>query len=394
MKLTQQNVRTLIPGSGGEFEWDPTLPGFGVRVRDGRRTFVVQYRIGGQQRRETLGDVRKVNLADAREIARKRFAQVELGIDPGADKVKARRQSAVTALTLEKVAARHLEAKRDVVRPSTYRASERHFREHWAPLGEHPLAEITRAMVAARLQEIVQDYGRSAGTRARSVLSSLFLWAMQEGLCENNPVIGTRDPLKGIDTSRDRILLDAELKLVWQALGDDEFGKLIKLLTLSGLRRDELGKLKWSEVSGDTITIPASRSKNGKEHSLTLPPMAMEILNSIPRRPGRDYLFGKSGHGFTRWATYMDELRQRLGDIPPFVVHDLRRTFRSGLGRLGIPSHVAELAINHTRKGIEATYDRHRYEPEITAALLRWSSHVAVVIEGRESDNVVPLKKA
>jgi integrase len=121
--------------------------------------------------------------------------------------------------------------------------------------------------------------------------------------------------------------------------------------------------------------------------------MAMEILKSIPRRPGRDYLFGKSGHGFTRWATYMTGLRGRLGEMPEWTIHDLRRTFRSGLDRLGVPSHIAELAINHTRKGIEATYDRHKYGPEITTALARWADHVASVIDDRKS-NVVPLKKA
>jgi integrase len=209
----------------------------------------------------------------------------------------------------------------------------------------------------------------------------------------HNPVIGTRDPLKGIDTSRERVLTDAELRRVWRAVDDGEFATLIKLLVLTGLRRDELGKLRWSEIDGNTITIHSERAKKHRTHFLTLPPMATEILDSIPRRPNRDYVFGKFGHGFTRWATYMDELRERLGDMPHWQLHDLRRTFRTGLGKLGIPPLVAELAINHQKKGLIGVYDRHQYQAEVAAALARWADHVESVIDDRKS-NVVSMTRA
>jgi hypothetical protein len=132
VKLAAQNVRTLIPDTGktDQIFWDDAMPSFGVRVRDGRRTFVIQYRVNGQQRRESLGDVRKVKLADAQDIASKRFAQVELGVDPGADKAKARRKTATAALTLSKIAERHLASKQDIMRPSSLRASQRNPRFH------------------------------------------------------------------------------------------------------------------------------------------------------------------------------------------------------------------------------------------------------------------------
>src|SRR6187402_1354245 len=77
---------TLPPGKSDHIEWDDSLPGFGVRLRGERKGWIVQYRVGRQQRRESLGDVRKVSLDAARKIARLRFAQVELGSDPAAER--------------------------------------------------------------------------------------------------------------------------------------------------------------------------------------------------------------------------------------------------------------------------------------------------------------------
>jgi hypothetical protein len=79
--------------------------------------------------------------------------------------------------------------------------------------------------------------------------------------------------------------------------------------------------------------------------------------------------------------------------IAHWTLHDLRRTMRTGLGRLGIRPDVAEMAINHVKVGIVAVYDRYRYEPEIAAALAQWAEHVMAVVEGRKS-KVVPLRSA
>jgi integrase len=221
------------------------------------------------------------------------------------------------------------------------------------------------------------------------------MWAMKEGLVEGNqnPVALTNDPLGGVDNTRDRVLSDAELAKVWNACGDDDFGRIVKLLVLTGCRRDEIGSLKWSEIDDGVLTIPAARSKNRKAHSLILSTMALDILKSISRREGRDYLFGQSGGGYSRWGFHMTALRNRLGEMPPFRLHDLRRTFRTGLGRLGVQSHIAELAINHVRSGIEAVYDRHIYQREVAAALVLWADHVLAAVENRAS-KVVSLRSA
>ena len=396
MKLTTAVVADLAlpPGKGDHIEWDDTLPGFGVRLRGRSKGWVVQYRFGRQQRRESLGDVRKVKLDDARRIARQRFAQVEMGTDPAAE----REVATAAALTLAAAADRYLGARRDRMRPNTYKAAERYFGVYWKPLHDRPLVAIKRADVAVRLQELTQAHGRTAAARARDYLSAMFSWAMREGLCEANPVLATNDPAAGIPP-RDRVLSDDEIRIVWNACGDDAAGRIVKLLLLTGCRRDEIGALKWSEIESGLLTIPGTRTKNGRAVVLPLPAVASELLAMVPKQSGGDFVFGRGGDTpFSGWSAAKLLLDARIAittgkALPHWTLHDLRRSMRSGLGKIGVPPHIAELAINHVKGGVEAIYDRYRYQHEIGIALARWAEHVLAVVEGRES-KVVTLQRA
>jgi integrase len=391
MKMTTDSVAALrMPaGKADHIEWDSSLPGFGVRLRGEGKHWVVQYRVaGGGQRRESLGDVRKVKLEDARKIARQRFAQVELGHDPAAERAKVRQASASAKLTLASVTARYLNAKRDRLRPSTYKQAQWHLETLWAPLAGRPLDAIKRADVAAGLQELTEAHGRTSAARARGNLSALFTWAMKEGLCEANPVIATNDPAEGI-LPRDRVLSDGELAVIWKACADDDFGRIVKLLILTGCRREEIGGLKWEEIDLKTgvLTVPGERTKNHRALVLTLPTVALDILRSSPRRAGRSYVFGTRGGAFAAWSYSKMALDTRIAategkPLVRWTLHDLRRTMRTGLGKLGVPPHVAELVINHAKGGIQAVYDKHRYEHEVKQALALWAEHVASIIDG------------
>jgi integrase len=407
MKFTKRTAAGLgLPqGKREHFEWDDDLPGLAVRLRQsgGNRTsatWVVQSRLNGKTCRGSLGDVRKIELEDARKAARKWFAQVGLGVDPAAQRKAARAEAAATRLTLEVVAGRYLDAKRDTMRPNTYKAAEQYFRAHWKPLANKNLDIITRADVAARLQELIKEHGRTSAARARDYLRAMYAWAMREGLCEANPIIATNDPAAGIQP-RDRVLSDDEVRAIWKACRDDDFGRIIRLLLLSGCRREEIAALKWNEINLDTgaMTIDGSRTKNHKTLALTLPALAIDILRSAPRRAGRDHVFGAGGRGgFSAFSYSTIALNGRIIEaegksLAPWTLHDLRRTFRTGLGKLGVAPHIAELCINHVKGGVEAIYDRHRYQNEMKAALALWADHVQSIVEGRER-KVVPLRTA
>jgi integrase len=383
MKFTRDAVNRLhLPaGKAEHFEWDEALPGFGVRLRGSARRWVVQYRVGPQQRRESLGDVRKVTLEDARKIARNRFALVELGTDPAADRAQAKALAAAARLTFAIVVERYMAAKQPGMAESTYRAANRYFRDHFKPLHPFPIGEIKRADVAAELQRLTREHGRTSASRARANLSALFTWSMREGLCEANPVAVTNDPGAGVK-ARDRVLSDAELRTIWRACEDDAFSRIVKLLLLTGCRRDEIGALQWSEIDGGVVTISGQRTKNHRAHILPLPPLARDLLP--PPRAARPYVFGARGSGFSAWAYSKMALDNRIAaagkPLAPWVLHDLRRTMRTGLGKIGVAPHIAELVINHVRGGVEAIYDRHRYEPEIKAALAAWADRLTTIV--------------
>ena len=173
--------------------------------------------------------------------------------------------------------------------------------------------------------------------------------------------MGSINPAKGIE-ARERTLSDAELRMLWPHLRP-----LFKLLLLTGCRRDELGDLAWHEGDLGTgiMRIPGKRTKTSKELVLTLPPAAIAILKSVPRHEGQPFVFGtRPGKGFSAWSSAKLQLDAKV-PLPHWTLHDLRRTIRTGLGRLGVPPHVAELAVGHVKKGIQGTYDKHTYQMKL-----------------------------
>jgi len=383
-------------GKSEAFEWDDTMPGFGIRCRaGGSKTWVAQYRVGGRQRRESLGDVRKVRIEDARKVARQRFASVELGIDP--------RAGQKPAITLRKAAATYLDVKRDRLRSATFGQLTYHMEKLWKPLFDRELNAIKRADVAARLQDIVKAHGRTSAARARANLSALFGWAQREGLCEHNPVQNTNNPAEGIP-SRDRVLDDAEVKIIWDNCRADDFGAITKLLLLTGCRKQEIGQLSWSEINFDTgmMAIPRERTKSRHALILTLPQLAIDILRAQPRRDGSNYVFGgrKGGkNGFAAWSWCKLDLDNRITSargaaLPRWTLHDLRRTTRSGLGQLGISPDIAERCIGHIKgSAVERTYDRYTYQPQIKAALAAWAAHIEQLTKpAGKPDRIVSLR--
>jgi integrase len=405
MKLTKGNIAALeLPAGKTDFTfWDSELPGFGLRVRQGKdgpsRSWRIQYRVGVQQRSKAL-DCRKVSPEDARKVARQLFAQAHLGIDVAADKDKARADAVRAKLTLGAVSDRYLAVKAEEVKSgtyseSTYVAAERYFKVHWAPLRNRSLDDVRRIDIATILQELTSKRGRSAAAKARNILSALYRWSMAEGLYDGgNPVVATRDPEAGV-LPRERILSDSEIRIVWNALDDDEFGAIVKLLLLLGCRRSEIGGLQWSEIDEEsgTLTIPGTRTKNRRDLKLPLPELVLEILRKVPRNHNPNVFGGRDG--FTSWSVCMKKLTDRLAvegrSLAHFTLHDARRTMRTGLGRLGVRPDICEMAIGHSRATIIATYDKHRYLPEVGAALARWSEHVIAVVENRR-ERIVALR--
>jgi integrase len=125
---------------------------------------------------------------------------------------------------------------------------------------------------------------------------------MREGLVDANPVAFTNKPSKAV--ARERILAGDELRDIWRTLGDDDYGDILRLLTLTGARRDEIGSLAWPEVvlDGALISLPSARVKNGRPFDLPLSGAALAVLQGRARCDGRDFVFGRGKSGFSGWS--------------------------------------------------------------------------------------------
>jgi integrase len=400
MKLDAKTIAglSLPAGKTDVIHFDDALSGFGYRLRQSgdvvRKSFVVQYRRAGATRRLLLGSAEVLNADQARVAAKKVLAEIALGGDPQAE--RATRRSA-DRFTLASVVEEYLAAKDGAVRPRTFTEVRRYLAgPHFKPLHIMPIDQVARRDVAARLLTITRERGAVAAARARSALSDLFAWAMGQGLVESNPVVGTNKPKTA--PSRDRVLDDAELATVWNAAADDDFGRIVKLLILTAQRRTEVGRMTWREVDLDqgTWTIPAARTKNGREHTLPLPPLALDIIAGTPRMAGRDYLFGPRAAGFTSWNRPKQILDRRLGDhVEAWRLHDLRRSAATRVCDLGVAPHVVEQILNHHsghRSGVAGIYNRSSYQREVRAALALWDDHIRSITEGGER-KIVPMQR-
>jgi integrase len=399
MQFTQETVAALdLPSGKSDFiAFDDEMPGYGIRLRaGGKRAWIVQYRASGRQRRETIGDARRVNLKAARAAAQKRFAAVALGGDPQEVKAEARARA---AMLVGPQADRYLAGKKPLVRANTYVADHRYLAVYWKPLRSMSVDRITRRLVAARLGEIVHEHGVTAAARARQSLSAFFGWLMREGIADSNPVIGTSDPGSRLK-SRDRVLTAGELRAIWKACPETDFGWIVKLLMLTGARRDEIGGLVWSEINLDNgmLTIPGERTKNHHALKLTLPTAAISIINSAPRRAGREFLFGGSGGAFSAWSYSTLQMNARIAElfgspIDAWRIHDIRRTVATGMADLGVLPHIIEAVLNHRsghKAGTAGIYNRSGYEPEIKRALAIWADHLSSIVDGTNR-KIIPL---
>jgi integrase len=324
------------------------------------------------------------------------LAGVALGGDPQRER-EVKRQA--QARTFAAVAAAYLEARQSELRPTSYRVARLYLMgDYFKPLHPAAISDITHADVAVALRTIERERSAVTAAAARRAISTFFGWAIAEGLMGSrpvNPVIGTRRPAD--PEPRDRVLLSSELAAIWNATGGDaDYDKIIRLLMLLGSRASEIGGMRWSELDlvAGTWTLPKERSKNCKAHTITLPAPALEILRTIPRRPGRDHLFGTRVDGFVCWPDKKLALDRRLGDrVKPWVVHDLRRSAATHMADLGVAPHVIESILGHHRQNVATTYNRSRYDREAAAALVRWADHLQALVEGREiGPNVIALR--
>lgn len=396
MKLTSTTIKKLsLPhGVADRTFWDDEIGGFGLRLRaGGSARWIVQYDLGGKTKRVTLGTTALVDPGAARARARDLLAQVRLGGDPAADK---RRRHAQASETFGALLPRYFIVRQGDCRHSTYKQIERRLTKLARPLHPLPLTSIDRRAISSLLGAIAVNNGPTAATNAHGTLSGYFSWLIGEGLLDDNPMIGANKPKPR--PSRERMHTVGELRTLWAALDDDDYGDIIKLLIYTGLRRGEIGGLRWSEIDLDAATadIPGARMKNGLPHLLALSPPVLAILRKR-QRDGRDIVFGKGGTGFQGWSWGRRKLDAAIGgERPDWTLHDFRRLVSTVMhDQLGIAPHVVERVIAHVQGGVAGVYNKAEYAVERRRALERWAAWVDEMITGvPATGEVVSLRRA
>jgi integrase len=385
---TNLNAKTvaslqLPDGKTDVIFWDDDVSGFGYRLRRGAGgkiigNWVLQYRHNRVSRRLVLGDA-NMTAKDARAKAKVHIGLIAEGKDPHPKQGSKKEDPSVK--TFKDMADKYLAIKKLEVRERTAVEQRRYLTgEYFEELHNKPLDKITRADVADCLTEITRKSPIVAGC-ARSKLSAFFTWAMGAGQCQANPVIGTNKPKGG--KQEKRVLSGDEIVAIWKACGDDDYGRCIKLLILTGCRRLEIGGMRWKEIADEMFTLPAERSKNHRAHSLPMLPMMRAVLP--PRVVGPDHLFGTKS-GFVAWSASKAALDARLPDLPDWTVHDIRRSVATHMATdLSIAPHIIEAILNHQsghKAGVAGIYIRSTYPRDVKLALIAWHEHLQALIAG------------
>ena len=397
MKINKTTIASAqLPEGKSEWKhWDDDIPGFGLRIRKGGgRTLIFQYRQGTKQRKLTLGKASALGIEAARSEARRLHAQVRLGHDPSGNKIEARARAAETLGAKLKP---YLEHKRKELRPRSFVEVTRHLMTHAKSLHGLQLAKIDQRSIANLLTTLTADSGPTEANHVRGSLSAFYGWAMGEGLTDVNPVMNTNKAAES--SGRERVLTPQELRSIWNTVGDDDYGIILKLLMLTGQRREEIGGLRRQEIDLDTavISLPGERTKNKRPHDIPLSGPAIALLKSHLAQldPDREYIFGSGKRrSYSAWAYQKKALDRRLAETEtpihePWTPHDLRRTFSTmAHGKLKIAPHIVEAVLNHVsghRAGVAGRYNKAAYSPEKAAALAQWADHVMATIEGRKA---------
>jgi integrase len=392
-KLTDKiALAATVPAGKDEVWLADTLDKFGLRIRatsEGiTKTWMLRYRDdAGRSVRYTIGTFPEMNTARARGIAIEKLPNIQHGVAPHQERVEkakvAAAEQARALKTFASVAEEFLAHQKSELRPKSLGETTRYLTKHWACLARVPMHEITLELIASRLDEIARE-SKPTANKARAALHGMFTWAMTRGKVESNPV--ARFP-KFEETSRERVLSMDELVAVWSACRDDDYGRIVRLLILTGQRRGEVGGLLWPEVDLEKAlwTLPKERAKNGCSNTVPLVPAALALL---PARTGQDNLFGQGAGGFRNWGEAKAALDQRAG-VAAWTIHDLRRSCATHMGRLGVQPHIIEVLLNHRsaaqvgelalpghRSTIAGVYNRAAYEVEVRQAALLWAEHI------------------
>jgi integrase len=366
-KLTEAKVAQFLKaglpeGKTEAMLWDGAVSGLGLRMRKGAASWIYSYRPKGAgrsavSRKVTIGRQEAFSLKEAETAARLLAGQVAQKKDPALDRRAEKiRERSELRLVLEGYD-RSLRARKIVNTPTILST----LRRGLAPLLNREIDTLTRKDIVALIDAIENSGRPGAAQDLRKNARTLLEFAVSKGLAPHNVLAGMRKPR----ASRSERLEDAQKG---RALDDAD----------TGLRRSELSGLRWASVLEDRIVIAAEHGKTGVAHSVPLTTAMRRVLEAQPRTTSPLVFPGRNNVRMTGWSKTIPNAS--AGSSVDFRLHDLRRTCRTLMSRLGVVEDVAELSIGHVRRGLLAIYNKDEAWPERIDAFERVSSHIAEIL--------------
>jgi integrase len=422
-KLTKRSVEALAITGKDYFAWDDDIPGFGVRVLpSGRKSYVVQYKVGGRHgetRRKALGLHGVLTAEEARAEARKWLGERAMGKDPIAEQAANR-----AAETIEQLCSRYLDAtEKGLVlgkggrakKASTLATDRGRIARHIVPLlGKKKVRELSSADVARFIRDITTGktaadertgpYGRAivrggAGTAARTagLLSGIMAFAVQEGIRSDNPCHGVRKPRGGM---RQRRLEPGDYRALGEAIddflstgGSPLAAAMVRLLALTGMRLGEVLSLRCSEIDRSGQVLRLGDTKSGASVR-PLSAAAVAVLDPVEMRADCSFAF-PSPRGEGRYLGLRNAFRRIVAlklELKGVTPHTLRHSFASTAADLGFTELTVGALIGHRTGTVTSRYV-HQLDKVLIAAADRVAGQIDTWMRGGQAGEIVDLSK-
>jgi integrase len=389
INFTMKRLRDIQPDTKDNmrrYYYDQIQPGLRLAVTPtGVKSF--QFQVWSKQKQapvtRTIGKLELMSITDARAEASKLLARVNKGEDVEETKRQRRRLRQLEP-TVKEFAEEFLE-KHCKRKKRTWKEDERILRRDVIPvIGHIKIRDVKKRDLLRVIDAVIERGSPVMSNRVLACLNKMFNYAVERDVLEVSYCQGIKK--QGMEKSRDRILSEKEIKEFWNALDGSTTHLMLKFLLITAQRSSEVRLMKWDEISDDLWTIPAEKSKNGRVHVVPLNGLAKKILADMQSRKGQSqYVFNSP-----QKASFYDKdalpkaMRKIVNDLKweqPAKPHDLRRTARSYMSKLGISPVIAGKILNHTDKGVTAVYDRHDYLQEKKEALNFWADKLKKITD-------------
>jgi integrase len=407
--LTVKRIeRAKAPSEGRKEILDTEVPQMSLRITStGHKSYTVRTRINGVQVRKVLPHDAS-DLAEARDLARDVLRYAKLGRDILEERRKeaeaaAEASTAAERLEWVKVRERFVD---DYAKPHQrqWKETERIFKNYVDPEWKGKLlTAIDRDDVMELIQKVKKRHGLYMANRVLAHVRKLFNWAaLQPRMLKSTPIV--RGMAQKGEKARDRVLSDDELRALWKAAETlpSPFKQYVQLLMLTGQRVGEIKALEWSEINRDDalIEFSSAKYKNGRPHVVPMSPMVAEIVKTLPKFDKCKFAVTTNGKTAIDCDSYLKEsldeaVTQADGKaLPDWRPHDIRRTMRTNLSKLGIASDIGERVMGHVIGGVRGVYDRHSFNDEKRRALTAWENYLSRIVGLAGGNNVVSLQQA